>query len=223
MSSTTASGSASGAWPTTTTTESWLPQPERGGPGPQRVVGLAAQQRVDDQRLQPGVPGAAGLGRLGVDLGRGEGDLAGVAQHRLAQLLPRRPGAICSICSSTTAMTTRTSSTVCCRVTERVSSRGAVPNTSALIACGASGWRNHSTNAATPAWATRLTHDRFSAGIARYQGSTSSIRAIAAVARVSMLPSRRRTMVGARRGMAPRSGQRSEPNLSQHHNGGPVV
>ena len=57
---------------------------QRRGPGPQRVVGLAAQQGVDDQGLQPGVPGAAGLGRLGVDLGGGEGDLAGVAQHRLA-------------------------------------------------------------------------------------------------------------------------------------------
>ena len=106
------------------------------------------------------------------------------------------------ICSSTTAITTRTSSTVCCRVTDRVSSRGAVPNTSALIAWAASGWRNHSTNAATPAWATRLTHDRFSAGIARYQGSASSIRAIAASARVPMLRSRRRTVAGDCRGMA---------------------
>ena len=60
---------------------------QRGGPRSQRVVGLAAQQRVDDQRLQPGVPRAAGLGRLGVDLGGRERDLAGVAQHRLAQLL----------------------------------------------------------------------------------------------------------------------------------------
>src|SRR5688572_7221643 len=106
------------------------------------------------------------------------------------------------ICSSTTAITTRTSSTVCCRVTDRVSSRGAVPNTSALIAWAASGWRNHSTKAATPACATRLTHDRFSAGIARYQGRTSSIRAIAASARVPMLRSRRRTVAGDCRGMA---------------------
>src|SRR3954467_6821837 len=97
-------------------------------------------------------------------------------------------------------MTTRTSSTVCCRLTARVSSRGAVPNTSALIACGASGWRNHSTKAATPAWATRLTQDRFSGGIARYQGRTSSIRAIAAVASAPMLLSRRRTVAAERVG-----------------------
>ncbi len=97
-------------------------------------------------------------------------------------------------------MTTRTSSTVCCRVTDRVSSRGAVPNTSALMACGASGCRNQSTNAATPACATRLTQDRFSAGMARYQGSTSSIRAIAALASAPMLASRRRMVTAERFG-----------------------
>ncbi len=100
-------------------------------------------------------------------------------------------------------MTTRTSSTVCCRVTDRVSSRGAVPNTSALIACGASGCRNHSTKAATPAWATRFTQDRFSAGIARYHGSTSSMRAIAAEASVPMLASRRRMVAAERFGIGP--------------------
>ena len=47
-----------------------------------RLVGLAAQHGVDDERLEPGVPGAADLGGAGVDLGGGEGDLAGVAQHR---------------------------------------------------------------------------------------------------------------------------------------------
>jgi hypothetical protein len=75
-----------------------------------------------------------------------------------------------------------------------------VPKTSALIACGASGWRNHSTNAATPACATRFTQDRFSAGIARYQGSTSSMRAIAALASAPMLASRRRTVTAERLG-----------------------
>ena len=35
--------------------------------------------------LEPRVPGTAGLGGVRVDLGGGEGDLAGVAQHRLAQ------------------------------------------------------------------------------------------------------------------------------------------
>ena len=43
--------------------------------------------------------------------------------------------------------------------------------------------------------------DRFSAGIARYHGSASSIRAIAALARVPMLRSRRRTVAGERRGI----------------------
>ena len=54
---------------------------ERAGPRGDGLVGLGAQHRVDDERLEPGVPGAAGLGGAGVDLGGGEGDLAGVAQH----------------------------------------------------------------------------------------------------------------------------------------------
>ena len=49
------------------------------------VPGLAADQRVHHQGLQPGVPGAAGLGGAGVDLGGPERDLPGVAEHRLAQ------------------------------------------------------------------------------------------------------------------------------------------
>ena len=53
---------------------------ERAGPGGDGLVGLGAQHRVDDERLEPGVPGAAGLGGAGVDLGGGEGDLTGVAQ-----------------------------------------------------------------------------------------------------------------------------------------------
>ena len=57
---------------------------ERGRPRLHRLVGLAADDGVDDERLEPGVPRAAGLGGLGVDLGGGEGDLAAVAQHRLA-------------------------------------------------------------------------------------------------------------------------------------------
>ena len=52
-----------------------------------RVVGLAAEHRVDDEALEPGVPGAAGLGGVRVDLGGRERDLARVAQHRLAQCL----------------------------------------------------------------------------------------------------------------------------------------
>ena len=56
--------------------------PEGAGPGGHGLVGLGAQHGVDHQRLEPGVPGAAGLRGAGVDLGGGEGDLAGVAQDR---------------------------------------------------------------------------------------------------------------------------------------------
>ena len=58
---------------------------ERGRPRAHAVVDLAAQQRVDDEGLDAGVPGAARLGGLGVDLGGGERDLAAVAQDGLAQ------------------------------------------------------------------------------------------------------------------------------------------
>ena len=58
---------------------------ERGRTGHQGVVDVAADYGVDHQRLEPGVPGSALLGRTGVDQGRCEGDLAGVAQHGLAQ------------------------------------------------------------------------------------------------------------------------------------------
>jgi hypothetical protein len=51
-----------------------------------RVVCLAADDRVDDERLQPRVPGAARLRGVGVDLGRGEGDLTAVEEHRLSDL-----------------------------------------------------------------------------------------------------------------------------------------
>ena len=53
---------------------------EGAGPRGDRLVGLGAQHRVDHQRLEPGVPRAARLGGAGVDLGRGERDLAGVAE-----------------------------------------------------------------------------------------------------------------------------------------------
>ena len=67
------------------------PPAERGRPAehriPERRAGLAvvaADQAVDDQRFEPGVPGAAHLGGGRVDLRGGEGELARVAQHRLA-------------------------------------------------------------------------------------------------------------------------------------------
>ncbi|CAM5589184.1 hypothetical protein SALBM217S_09305 [Streptomyces griseoloalbus] len=80
---------------------------------------------------------------------------------------------------SITSIVVRTISTVCRSVMARVSSRGAVPKTSVEMACGASGCRNHSVKAAMPAWATRPIQERFSGGMARYQGSVSSMRAMA--------------------------------------------
>lgn len=59
------------------------------------LVGLTAQHRVDDDRLEPRVPRAAGLGRLCVHGRRAEGHLAAVAQHRLADL-----GALADRCQS---------------------------------------------------------------------------------------------------------------------------
>jgi hypothetical protein len=59
---------------------------ERAGPGEDHLVGLGAQDRVDHERLEPSVPGATLLGGAGVDLGGGEGDLAGVAADRLVHV-----------------------------------------------------------------------------------------------------------------------------------------
>ena len=64
---------------------------ERGDAARQLVVVLAGEDRVDDERLEPGVPQPAGLGGAGVDVGRGERDLARVQQDRLAQVARRRP------------------------------------------------------------------------------------------------------------------------------------
>ena len=59
---------------------------EGGGPGEVVVADVAADQGVGEQRLEAGVPGAAHLGGLRVDLGCGEGDLAGEDEDGLAQL-----------------------------------------------------------------------------------------------------------------------------------------
>ncbi len=77
--------------------------------------------------------------------------------------------------------TVRTISRVEPRLTDRTSSRGAVPNTSGGTCSSAFGSRNQATKAPMPAWATSPTQERSSALIARYQGSRSSIRATAAV------------------------------------------
>ena len=72
-------------------------------------------------------------------------------------------------------------STVCCSEIDLVSSRGAVPNTSAVTCGWARGSRSQATKAAMPACATSPTQDRSSALSARYQGSSDSIRCSAAV------------------------------------------
>ena len=70
--------------PSTTTTSPLRLPAQRARAGPDGLVGLGAQHAVDDQRLEPGVPGAAHLGGPGVDLGGGERDLSGVAHDRVA-------------------------------------------------------------------------------------------------------------------------------------------
>ena len=62
---------------------------------------------------------------------------------------------------------------------ERVSSRGAVPNTSAVTGMWSPPSRSHAMNAAIPAWATSPTHERSSADRARYQSCAASIRRVA--------------------------------------------
>ena len=66
---------------------------ERGGPRRDGLVYVTAQEGVDDEGLEPGVPGASGLGGLRVDLSGGEGDLAGVEEYGLTyELLVARLG-----------------------------------------------------------------------------------------------------------------------------------
>src|ERR1035437_4332092 len=90
-------------------------------------------------------------------------------------------------------MMTRIISTACCRLTALASSRGAVPNTSpATAGRPRSGCLTQSTKAATPAWATSPSQDRFSADIRRNHGSRRSMDAIAAVPSELIDPSRRR-------------------------------
>ncbi len=199
MPSTTVSGSASGALPTTTTTRSGEPQPS-----------AAARDRTASSASPRSSASTTSASRRASQAPRASAAwaytwaAANAISREYRSMASRSvissPGAAsASIRSSTTAMVIRTISTVCCSVTARASSRGAVPNTSALIVCGASGCRYHSVNAAIPAWATSPTQDRLSAGIARYQGSSSSIRAMAALASVPVDRSRLRTVAARRR------------------------
>ena len=106
--SATVSGSPSGACPVTTQTPVTCAPAERGAARDDVVVDVVAQQGVEHERLEPGVPRAARLGGAGVDLGGGEGDLAGVEQHapraatalssgrrRARRRAPRRPRSWC--------------------------------------------------------------------------------------------------------------------------------
>ena len=82
-----------------------------------------------------------------------------------------------------TSTVTRMSCSVCCRLTERSSSRGAAPKMSAAIHgvdCGSS---NHEMNDVMPAWATRPTAERRLGGMSPYHGSVSSRRLSVAVER----------------------------------------
>ena len=58
---------------------------EGGNARGQLGVVFAAEDAVNDERLQPGIPQASGLGRAGIDVCGGKGDLTGVQQNRLAQ------------------------------------------------------------------------------------------------------------------------------------------
>ena len=60
---------------------------ESGDAAGQLGVGLAAQDRVGDARRQARIPQSPGFGGARVDIGGGEGDLARVEQHALAQIV----------------------------------------------------------------------------------------------------------------------------------------
>ena len=178
---------------------------ERGGPGVQAVVDLAADQRVHDQRLQPGVPGAARLGLARVDLGGGERHVAGVAEHGLLELvLAARRGQLVGLrldhldddpddVDGLLQRDRRASARAArCRRTRCWAWAGPRP------AC----W-NHSTNAAIPACATRPTQERSSAVSARNHGSRSSIRDMAAVPSVPMARSSLRVVSSRVRSVTP--------------------
>ncbi len=144
--------------------------------GGQLVVVLARQDRVDDERFEPGVPQPAGLGGTRVDVGGAKAmsrEYFRIASCSISSSFAR---------SSTTVTTTRMSCSVCCRLTERRSSRGAEPKTSAAAIHGVDAVpSSQEMNDVMPAWATSPTADRRPGGISLYQGSVSSSRLIVAV------------------------------------------
>ena len=60
---------------------------ERGDAAGKLLVGLAGEDRVDHQRLEPRIPQPARLRGARVDVRRGEGYVAGVQQDALAQVV----------------------------------------------------------------------------------------------------------------------------------------
>ena len=80
-------------------------------------------------------------------------------------------------------MTVRMRSSVWARLIDRVSSRGAVPKTSAVTAARDWSPPNQSTKLVIPAWATSPTHDRSSAERARNHSWSASIWRTAAAPR----------------------------------------
>lgn len=60
---------------------------ERGDAARELLIGLAREDRVDDKRLESGIPQPSRLGGPCVDICGGEGDVAGVERDRLAQIL----------------------------------------------------------------------------------------------------------------------------------------
>ncbi|MCI3925535.1 hypothetical protein MO973_35570 [Paenibacillus sp. TRM 82003] len=88
----------------------------------------------------------------------------------------------------------RTSSTVCCSVTERISSRGAVLKTAVAASTAGSGSVSQRTKSVNPACATSPTQERSSGGSAAYQGRAASMRAAMAEANVPAAASSRRTV-----------------------------
>ncbi|PSK56978.1 hypothetical protein B0E53_07033 [Micromonospora sp. MH33] len=82
-------------------------------------------------------------------------------------------------------MVTLISATVCWRVIERARACGAAAKTSSdtswVLSVAPPPWCSHCTRDRTPAWATSMTQERWSAGSSRNQGSVSSIRATLAV------------------------------------------
>ena len=84
--------------------------------------------------------------------------------------------------SSTTSTVSLISCSVCCSETERSSSRGAAPKTSAAIHGVDFGSSNQLMKLEMPACATIPTAERRPGGIEPYQGSVSSSRFSVAVA-----------------------------------------